>query len=76
MKVSSETEALFAVLRQAANSDAVGAIERLVEDAPDSDLCRINALAFAASCGCHEEDMIAAFLHAARLGIFELSWNV
>src|SRR5712671_5656776 len=76
MKVSSETEALFAVLRQSATPDAVGAIERLVENEPDSDLCRINALAFAASSGCDEEDMIAAFLHAARLGIFELSWNV
>jgi class 3 adenylate cyclase len=76
MKVSSETEALFTVLRQSASPDAVGAIERLVEEAPDSDLCRLNALAFAASRGCNEEDVIAAFLHSARLGIFELSWNV
>src|SRR5690242_20549739 len=76
MKLSSETEALFAVLRQSATRDAAGAVERLVEAAPDGDLCRINALAFAASRGCNEEDVIAAFLHAARLGIFELSWNV
>src|SRR5205085_4621558 len=76
MRLSTETEALFTVLRQSATRDAVGAIEQLVEDAPDSHLCRMNALAFAASRGLNEEAVIAAFLHAARLGIFELSWNV
>src|SRR5689334_22398264 len=76
MILSNETEALFTILRQSANRDAVGAIETLVQNAPDRDLCRINALAFAAHRGFSEEDMIAAFLHAARLGILELSWNV
>ena len=33
-------------------------------------------LDFAAKTGVDEEHVIAAFLHAARLGIFELSWNV
>ena len=33
-------------------------------------------LDFAAKTGIDEERAIAAFLHAARLGIFELSWNV
>ncbi len=47
-----------------------------MRDAPDPDLCRINALKFAADRGLDEEAVIAAFLHAARLGIFELSWNV
>ena len=31
---------------------------------------------FAARTGLHPERVIAAFLHASRLGIFELSWNV
>ncbi len=31
---------------------------------------------FAAKHGLDEERAIAAFLHAARLGLFELSWNV
>jgi class 3 adenylate cyclase len=72
----SEAEALFSVLRQSADAECVAAIERTVRDAPDRDLCRINALDFAARNGLDEERAIAAFLHAARLGLFELSWNV
>jgi len=76
MEWSSEVEALLATLRESAKREAVGAIERLIEDGVARDLCRINALAFAAARGLNEEDVIAAFLHASRLGIFELSWNV
>jgi class 3 adenylate cyclase len=72
----SEGQALFAVLRQSAAPDAAEAIERLVEHAPDRDLNRINALDLAARLGIDEERLIAAFLHAARVGLFELSWNV
>jgi class 3 adenylate cyclase len=76
MQFSSETEALFAVLRQTGAPGPVSAIEAVVRDALDRDLCRINVLAFAAKRGIDEESSIAAFLHASRLGIFELSWNV
>lgn len=72
----SETDALFLVLRQTADPQAVAAIERLVRDGSDRELCRVNALAFAKQNGLDEERVIAAFLHAARVGIFELSWNV
>jgi class 3 adenylate cyclase len=72
----SEAEALFSVLRQSADADCVAAIERTVRDAPDRDLCRVNVLDFAKKHGLDEECAIAAFLHAARLGLFELSWNV
>jgi class 3 adenylate cyclase len=72
----SESDALFAVLRQSADPDAVAAIEALVRDAPDRALSRINAIAFAAQTGLTEEKVIGAFLHAAQLGIFELAWNV
>jgi len=71
-----EAQTLFAALRQSADSEAVDAIERLVQEAPDRHLCRINALDFAARTGIDEERAIAAFLHGARLGLFELSWNV
>src|SRR6202162_4041892 len=71
-----EAQTLFAALRQSADPDVVSAIEALVRDAPDHRLNRINALAFAAKTGLNEERVIAAFLHAARLGLFELSWNV
>ena len=76
MKLSSETENLFTVLRQSAKPKPVSAIEKLIEDAPDRDLCRINAFAFAAKHKLNEEDVIAAFLHGARLGIFDMSWNI
>jgi class 3 adenylate cyclase len=72
----SEADSLFATLRQSADADAVAAIERLVREAPDRDLCRINALAFAGRHGLNEQRVISAFLHAAQLGLFDLSWNV
>ncbi|MGE4014127.1 MAG: DUF5939 domain-containing protein, partial [Alphaproteobacteria bacterium] len=72
----SETETLFSALRQSADAPVVDAIERLVRDAPDRALNRINVLDFARETGLGEEPVIATFLRAARLGIFELSWNV
>jgi class 3 adenylate cyclase len=72
----SETEALFGVLRQSAGPDCVAAIEQLVREGADRDLCRVNVLAFAGKNRLDEERAIAAFLHASRLGLFELSWNV
>jgi len=71
-----EAQTLFTALRQSADTAAADAIERLVREAPDRSLCRINALDFAAKTGLDEERVIAALLHAARLGLFELSWNV
>jgi class 3 adenylate cyclase len=71
-----ETHGLFKVLRQSADVDAVNAIERLVRDASDHKLCRINVLDFASKTGLDEERVIAAFLHAQQMGLFELSWNV
>ncbi len=72
----SEAASLFAVLRQSADPGVVSAMEALVRDAPDRALCRVNAVAFAQKSGLDEERTIAGFLHAARLGLFELSWNV
>jgi class 3 adenylate cyclase len=76
MKPFREADALFAALRESAKPEAVAAIERLITEAPDRALCRINALAFAAEHKLDEEEVIAAFLHAAKLGIFDLSWNI
>ena len=72
----SEAGNLFTLLRQSADPEAAGAIEELVRDAPDRDLCRVNVIDFARQAGVDEERAVAAFLHAARLGLFELSWNV
>jgi class 3 adenylate cyclase len=72
----SESTALFSVLRQSADADVVSAIERLVREAPDHALARVNVFDFAAKAGVPSERAITGFLHAARLGIFDLSWNV
>jgi class 3 adenylate cyclase len=72
----SDAQAMFNVLRQSADADVVAAIERLVRDAPDHRLSRINVVDFATKSGLNEERVIAAFLHAARIGLFDLSWNV
>src|SRR5271155_3905218 len=72
----SEAGNLFTLLRQSADAGSAAAIESAVRDATDRDLCRINVLDFAKKHGLDEERAVAAFLHAARLGLFELSWNV
>ena len=72
----SEAGNLFMLLRQSADPEAAGAIEGLVRDAPDRALCRVNVIDFAREAGVDEEQAVTAFLHAARLGLFELSWNV
>jgi class 3 adenylate cyclase len=72
----SEADARFTALRQAADADSAAAVERLVREGPDHALNRVNVLAFAEATGLDEEKAIAVFLHAARIGLFELSWNV
>jgi class 3 adenylate cyclase len=72
----SEAHPLFAVLQQSADAACVAALERLVRDAPDRKLSRINVLDFARREGLDEERTIAALLHAAQIGLFDMSWNV
>jgi class 3 adenylate cyclase len=67
---------LVAALRQSADPKAVDEIEQLIEHGDDRDLNRINVLAFAAKHGLNTQEVIAAFLKAAQLGLFEMSWNV
>jgi class 3 adenylate cyclase len=72
----SEAETLFAALRQSTGDDVVAMLERMVRDAPDHALNKMNALDLAAKEGIGEERVIAALLNAVGLGIFEMSWNV
>ncbi len=72
----SETGTLFAALRQSADDRVVDVLERLVRDAPDHALNKINAIDLAAKENLDEERTIAALLNAVRLGIFEMTWNV
>jgi class 3 adenylate cyclase len=76
MKRSDTTDALFNALRESAKPGPVKAIEELIRCGPDRELCRINVLAFATRHKLNEDDAIAAFVHAARFGIFDMSWNI
>jgi class 3 adenylate cyclase len=72
----SDTTTLFDSLRNSADRNVVSAIEAAIRDSEDRKLCRVNVLHFAAEHGLNEEKAISGFLHAARLGLFELTWNV
>jgi class 3 adenylate cyclase len=71
-----ESDAFFETLRRSADPETVRAVEDLVLNGPDEELARVNAVSFAASRGLDEEKVIAALLHASRLGLFEMSWNI
>ncbi|MCP4617907.1 MAG: adenylate/guanylate cyclase domain-containing protein [Bradyrhizobium sp.] len=72
----SETQALFSVLKQTADPAVVDAIRDLVENGEDRALNRINLLDFSRKTGLDEEKVISGFLHASRLGMFDMGWNV
>jgi class 3 adenylate cyclase len=72
----SDIQAQFSVLRQTADPAVADAILRLVEQGKDHELNRVNVLDFARRTGLDEERVISGFLHASRLGLFELTWNV
>src|SRR3954469_20032650 len=71
-----ETGTLFAALRQSSDEAVVDMLERMVRDAPDHALNKMNALDLARTVGLDEELVIAAFLNAVGLGMFEMTWNV
>src|SRR5580658_2544959 len=71
-----DTQAQISVLKQTADPAVAEAIERLIHEGEDRELNRINLLDFAARTGLNEERVISGFLHASRLGLFDLTWNV
>src|SRR5437899_8933196 len=71
-----EAETLFVALHQSAADDVVDMLERMVRDAPDHAVNKMNALDLAAREGIDEDRVIAALLNAVGLGIFEMAWNV
>src|ERR1700730_12532859 len=72
----SDAQAQFSVLKQTADRAVADAIQQLVEKGEDHELNRINLLDFSARTGLDEERVISGFLHASRLGLFDLTWNV
>ncbi|MBR0755763.1 adenylate/guanylate cyclase domain-containing protein [Bradyrhizobium jicamae] len=74
--MNDNTQAQFAVLRQTADPAVVDAMQKLIADGQDRDLNRINLLDFSNRTGLDQEKVISGFLHASRLGLFDMSWNV
>jgi class 3 adenylate cyclase len=72
----SDIQAQFSVLNQTADPAVADAIVHLIEHGKDHELNRVNVLDFARRTGLDEERVISGFLHASRLGLFELTWNV
>src|SRR5664279_4929969 len=72
----SEIQAQLTLLKQTAEPAVIDAIGRLIENGADHELNRINVLDFSARTGLDEERVISGFLHASRLGLFDLTWNV
>jgi class 3 adenylate cyclase len=72
----SDVKAQFSMLNQTADPAVADAIRLAVENGKDHELNRINVLDFAKRTGLDEERVISGFLHAARLGLFDLTWNV
>jgi class 3 adenylate cyclase/predicted RNA-binding Zn-ribbon protein involved in translation (DUF1610 family) len=71
-----EAGSLFLLLRQFVAPALAAELERFVGEAPEHKLVRINAVCLASSLNLDEERLIAALLHAAKIGIFDMSWNV
>src|SRR5258706_6502948 len=72
----SEIQAQISVLKQTADAAVADAIARLIDEGEDHELNRINVLDFSKRTGLDEERAISGFLHASRLGLFDLTWNV
>src|SRR5579864_3304699 len=71
-----DIRAQISVLRDAADPTVADAIAQLIGEGRDHELNRINALEFSTRAALDEEKVISAFLHASRLGLFDLTWNV
>lgn len=72
----SEIDTLFGALRQSADEPVVAMLERMVREAPDHALNRMNPLDLATRTGLAEEQVIAGLLHAVALGMLEMTWSV
>jgi class 3 adenylate cyclase len=72
----SDIQAQISVLKQTADPAVADAILHLINDGEDHEVNRINVLDFAGRTGLDEERVISGFLHASRLGLFDLTWNV
>ncbi|MGC2781911.1 MAG: adenylate/guanylate cyclase domain-containing protein [Bradyrhizobium sp.] len=70
------TAVQFSALSEAADPSVADAIAKLIADGADHELNRINLLDFASRTRLDEERVISGFIHASRVGLFDLTWNV
>ncbi|TIX43678.1 MAG: adenylate/guanylate cyclase domain-containing protein, partial [Mesorhizobium sp.] len=54
----------------------ISKFETLIRSADDHSLHRVNPLTFARDRAIAEPEAIDLFLHAARCGLFDMSWDV
>jgi class 3 adenylate cyclase len=71
-----DSQIQYAALKAATDLAVADAIVGLIEKGEDHELNRVNALDFSVRNGLDEEKVISGFLHASRLGLFDLTWNV
>ena len=71
-----QRDSRFDSLRRAADAAVVDAMEQVISSGTDSHLSRIDALRFAREHSLDEEATIDAFVHAAKLGLFDMQWNL
>src|SRR5689334_3058161 len=54
----------------------VSKLETLLRAPDDFDLLRVNPLAFAKDRGVEEQEAIDLFLHACKVGLFQMQWGI
>jgi hypothetical protein len=54
----------------------IAKIESLIRTQDDFSLFRINPIQFAAEKNVTEQEAIDLFLHATKIGLFQMNWNV
>lgn len=58
------------------NPRVISRLRSIIQTADDYDLFRINPIRFAADEAFDESESIALFLHGAKLGLFEMEWDM
>ncbi len=54
----------------------ISRLEHHIRTAPDEDLFRLNPLQWASERGVDEYEAVDLFLHSAKVGLFDMDWNV
>lgn len=69
-------DARFEVLAERADAAVAALLDELVANGDDAAVSRINAVAFAEDHGFALDRVIDTFVHASKLALFDLAWNL